>query len=61
LRPVTVRDDRAFVGFLVNGESVDGGREEFEESASKRRFNSATSASNTYTSAVKFLISSACE
>lgn len=60
LRPLVRREDRALAGFLVNGESEDGGLEEFDESASRRRFSSATSARNSFTSAVKDLISSAC-
>jgi len=41
LRPVLCRDDRFFAGFLPHGASVDGGREEFEESVPNCRFSSA--------------------
>jgi hypothetical protein len=39
-RPERVREERFFAGFLSQGESEDGGREEFDESADKRRSNS---------------------
>jgi hypothetical protein len=35
-----VRDERFFAGFLSHGASDEGGREEFDESADKRRSNS---------------------
>lgn len=41
LRPVLCRDDRFFAGFLPHGASVDGGREEFEESVPNCRSSSA--------------------
>jgi len=41
LAPVLCRDDRFFAGFLPHGTSVDGGREEFEESAPNCRSSSA--------------------
>lgn len=43
LRPDFVRDDRFFAGFFAHGASDNGERDEFDESADKRRSNSATS------------------
>jgi hypothetical protein len=37
LRPDAIRDERFFAGFLSQGASDDGGREEFDESADSRR------------------------
>jgi hypothetical protein len=42
LRPDLVRDERFFAGFFDHCASDDGGREEFDESAKDRRFNSAS-------------------
>ncbi|MBI1758457.1 MAG: hypothetical protein HYR62_04430 [Actinobacteria bacterium] len=42
LRPERVRDDRFFAGCFNHGASVDGGREEFDESPPTRRSNSDT-------------------
>src|SRR5664279_6340481 len=41
LRPERSREDRGFASFLLQGESEDGGREEFDESAPSRRSSSA--------------------
>jgi hypothetical protein len=41
LRPERPRDERFFAGFFSHGSSDDGGREEFDESADRRRSNSA--------------------
>jgi hypothetical protein len=43
LRPGLVREERLFAGFFDHGSSADGGRDEFDESAADRRFNSAVS------------------
>jgi hypothetical protein len=49
LRPDRARDDRLRAGFLAHGASDDGGREEFDESAPRRRSNSATRSVNAAT------------
>jgi hypothetical protein len=54
LRPDRCRDDRAFAGFFVYGESEDGGREELDESAASLRSNSAILA-------VSLSLNSACD
>jgi len=41
LRPDRVRDERFFARVMSHGGSVDGGREEFDESAPSRRCSSA--------------------
>ena len=41
LRPDRVRDDRFLAGFLSHGASEEGGRDEFDESADRRRSSSA--------------------
>jgi hypothetical protein len=43
LRPDRDRDDRFCAGFFAHGASDDGGREDVDESAASRRFNSAIS------------------
>jgi len=61
LRPVAFRDDRAFAGFFMNGESKDGGRDEFDESAPSRRSNSATLAVSFSIDSVWAAMTSACD
>jgi len=54
LRPVISRDDRAFAGFFLNGESVDSGLDEFQESDPSWRSSSAILAAS-------LAINSACD
>src|SRR5664279_1078496 len=60
LRPDRSRDDRGFAGFFAYGESEDGGREEFDESAPSRRSSSATRAVNLSICSAWRAINSAC-
>jgi hypothetical protein len=46
-RPERLREDRFLAGFFCHGASVEGGREELEESFDSRRSSSATWALNT--------------
>jgi hypothetical protein len=46
-RPERRRADRFFAGFFSHGASVEGGREELEESLDNRSRNSSTWAVNT--------------